>query len=84
MELPITSPTMRAHLAKPWSGLSLSNRMACMMRRWTGFSPSRTSGSAVHDGRQRIGEVALFQRLSDRPAQCCRRRHLEAAKAFFP
>ena len=37
--------------------------MACRMRRWTGFSPSRASGSArcmMVD--KRIGEVALFQR----------------------
>ena len=40
--------------------------MPWRMRRCTGFSPSRTSGSArLRDRRQRVGEVALFQRLAE-------------------
>ena len=44
--LPITSPTMRAHFLKPARGRAAGWRIAYSRRRWTGFSPSRTSGSA--------------------------------------
>ena len=41
----MTSPTTRAHFLKPDPGSSLSWRMAYKIRRCTGLSPSRTSGS---------------------------------------
>jgi hypothetical protein len=42
----ITSPTARAHLRSGRSGRSPASHMAYRIRRCTGLSPSRTSGSA--------------------------------------
>ncbi len=43
---PMTSPTMREHFENPRSGRYPPSYMAYSTRRCTGFSPSRTSGSA--------------------------------------
>ena len=43
---PITSPTVRAVFLKPEFGPTPSSCIPKRMRRCTGFSPSRASGSA--------------------------------------
>src|SRR6478672_7416496 len=42
----MTSPTTRAHFTNGRSGRRFASCIAQRMRRWTGLSPSRTSGSA--------------------------------------
>ena len=44
--VPMTSPTTLAHFVCGRSGRSPWSNIEYRMRRWTGFRPSRTSGSA--------------------------------------
>ena len=56
--LPITSPTICAHLTCLRSGAAPSRSSRYRTRRWTGFSPSRTSGQrAPDDDRHGVVEI---------------------------
>ena len=65
--LPITSPTTCARLLERRAGIEPQQAHGVQQAPVHRLQPvARVRQRAVHDGRQRIGEIALFQRLAQR------------------
>src|SRR5215469_9321771 len=64
--LPMTSPTTRADFRKPRFQSNPFSFIEWRIRRCTGLSPSRTSGSARDDHAHGVIEVGAFHLLLDR------------------